>query len=145
MKVIYTNTLPLKPEAGVCYRTAFMGVISGATSIEVDEDFPGADLIDQAYAFLDGQPLTVDVQVGVTPELQKVIDDAQAECEKVTAENTALNDQVKGLAQLLDVANARIAQLEAAEQTPAPKKLTAAEIKAAKAADVAKAAEQPQE
>lgn len=46
MKVIYTNTLPLKPVAGVCYRTAFMGVISGVTSFEIDEDFQDADLVD---------------------------------------------------------------------------------------------------
>lgn len=94
---------------------------------------------------LSTKPLTVDVQVGITPELQKIIDDTKAECEKVTAENTALNDQVNNLTQLLEAANARIAELESAEQVPAPKKPTAAEIKAAKASEAAKVAEQAQE
>lgn len=34
--------------------------------------------------------LSVKLEVGITPELQKVIDDAKAECEKVVAENTQL-------------------------------------------------------
>lgn len=40
MKVIYTD----KPgrEAGVCYRTSFLGVISGAKEVLLDGDFPGA-------------------------------------------------------------------------------------------------------
>lgn len=39
MKVVYTD----KPgnERGVCYRTKYLGVITGATEVEVDGDFPG--------------------------------------------------------------------------------------------------------
>ncbi|MBC6677706.1 MAG: HeH/LEM domain protein [Acinetobacter sp.] len=41
--------------------------------------------------------VTANVQVSITPELQKVIDDAKAECEKVVAENDELKQQVKTL------------------------------------------------
>ncbi len=37
---------------------------------------------------------TVNVEVGVTPELQAVIDDAKAECEKVVEENTQLKQKL---------------------------------------------------
>lgn len=39
MKVVYTD----KPgnERGVCYRTKFLGVITGAAEVEIDGDFPG--------------------------------------------------------------------------------------------------------
>ncbi len=55
MKVVYTENIPKHPEPGVCYRSSFLGVIGGATSVEVNEDFPNADLIDQAYAHLGNQ------------------------------------------------------------------------------------------
>lgn len=42
-------------------------------------------------------PLTVDVEVGITPELQAVIDDAKAECEKVVVENKDLKQQLDSL------------------------------------------------
>ncbi|AXX51831.1 Ish1 domain-containing protein [Acinetobacter baumannii] len=42
---------------------------------------------------------TVNVEVGVTPELQAVIDDAKAECEKVVEENTQLKQKVAILEQ----------------------------------------------
>lgn len=38
--------------------------------------------------------VTANVQVSITPELQKVIDDAKAECEKVVAENAELKEQI---------------------------------------------------
>lgn len=41
------------------------------------------------------KPLTVNVSVGITPELQATIDQAKAECEKVVAENELLKKQVK--------------------------------------------------
>lgn len=148
MKVIYTNTLPLKPEAGVCYRTTFMGVISGVTSIEIDDDFPNADLVDQAYAFLDTQPVSTATQVGLSPELQQALDDAKADCEKLQAENTDLISDLKAALDAKDQLQAentalktKIAELEKA----AVKKPTAAELKAAKAAEEAKAVEPLQE
>ena len=100
--------------------------------IEVAGDVPQAylDLIARTKANI----ITANVQVGITPELQAVIDEAKAECEKVVAENEALKQKIAALDGSLVVANERIAELEAK-----PKKPTAAELKAAKAA------EQPQE
>ncbi|MDC4297199.1 Ish1 domain-containing protein [Acinetobacter baumannii] len=42
---------------------------------------------------------TVNVEVGVTPELQAVFDDAKAECEKVVEENTQLKQKIAILEQ----------------------------------------------
>lgn len=42
---------------------------------------------------------TVNVEVGVTPELQAVINDAKAECEKVVEENTQLKQKIAILEQ----------------------------------------------
>ena len=100
--------------------------------IEVAGDVPQAylDLIEHTKANI----VTANVQVSITPELQAVIDEAKAECEKVVAENEALKQKIAALDGSLVVANERIAELEAK-----PKKPTAAELKAAKTA------EQPQE
>lgn len=99
---------------------------------EVAGDVPQAylDLIARTKANI----VTANVQVSITPELQAVIDEAKAECEKVVAENEALKQKIAALDGSLVVANERIAELEAK-----PKKPTAAELKAAKTA------EQPQE
>ena len=84
------------------------------------------------------KPLTVDLKVSITPELQDVIDQTKAECEKVVAENVELKDQLatskdEFIAFQNDV-NAmknRIAELEPVVD----KKPTAAELKAAKAVE----------
>ncbi|UBX51219.1 HeH/LEM domain protein [Acinetobacter pseudolwoffii] len=62
---------------------------------EVAGDVPQAylDLIARTKANI----ITANVQVGITPELQKVIDDAKAECEKVVAENVELKGQIETL------------------------------------------------
>lgn len=59
---------------------------------EVAGDVPQAylDLIKRNKANI----VTANVQVSITPELQKVIDDAKAECEKVVAENAELKEQI---------------------------------------------------
>ena len=100
--------------------------------IEVAGDVPQAylDLITRTKANI----VTANVQVSITPELQAVIDEAKAECEKVVAENEVLGQKISVLDAALVVANDRIAELEAK-----PKKPTVAELKAAKTA------EQPQE
>ena len=99
---------------------------------EVAGDVPQAylDLIEHTKANI----VTANVQMSITPELQAIIDQAKAECEKVVAENEALKQKIAALDGSLVVANERIAELEAK-----PKKPTAAELKAAKTA------EQPQE
>lgn len=149
MKVVYTENIPKHPDPNVCYRSSFLGVIGGVTSVEVDEDFPDADLVDQAYAFLDNQPKSqiVSQGAGVSSELQTSLDEAKAECEKVVAENTELTNQldkereaVKKLKSENDELKAKVKELEAKA-----KKLTAAEAKAAKAAEEAKEADQPKE
>lgn len=149
MKVVYTENIPKHPDPNVCYRSSFLGVIGGATSVEVDEDFPDADLVDKAYAFLNNQPKsqTVSLNVGITPELQASLDEAKAEYEKVVAENTDLTEQldkereaIKKLTSENDELKAKVKELEAKA-----KKLTAAEAKAAKAAEDAKEADQPKE
>lgn len=149
MKVVYTENIPKHPDPDVCYRSSFLGVIGGATSVEVDEDFPDADLVDQAYAFLDNQPKSqsVSLNVGITPELQASLDEAKAECEKVVAENTDLTEQlnkereaVKKLTSENDDLKAKVKELEAKTKKP-----SAAEAKAAKAAEEAKEADQPKE
>lgn len=62
---------------------------------EVAGDVPQAylDLIKRNKANI----VTANVQVSITPELQKVIDDAKAECEKVVAENAELKEQIQTL------------------------------------------------
>ena len=149
MKVVYTENIPKHPDPNVCYRSSFLGVIGDATSVEVDDDFSDADLVDKAYAFLGNQPKsqTVSLNVGITPELQASLDEAKAECEKVVAENTDLTEQldkereaVKKLASENDELKAKVKELEAKA-----KKLTAAEAKAAKAAEEVKEADQPKE
>lgn len=62
---------------------------------EVAGDVPQAylDLIARTKANI----ITANVQVGITPELQKAIDDAKAECEKVVAENVELKEQIETL------------------------------------------------
>lgn len=120
MKVIYTNTIPENQQPNVCYRTSFLGVISAATSVEVDEEFPNSETVKQAYAFLKGQHLSVQVEVGITPELQAVVDEAKAECEKVVAERDEALDQLKtskgefvAFQNNIDAMKARITELEA--------------------------------
>ena len=105
--------------------------------------------------------VVVNLEVGITPELQATIDEAKAECKKVVAENDDLKQQldkeyeaVKGLdlanSQLKDkistlektllVADEEIKALKAAAKKP-----TAAELKAAKALEDAAKEEQPKE
>lgn len=148
---------------------------------EVAGDVPQAylDLIKRNKANI----VTANVQVGITPELQKVIDDAKAECEKVVAENTELKEQldkereavkrltaentelqnkvliaektlvsadeeIKALKDRITYLQEPVASGGASAGTPAeakPKKPTAAELKAAKAAEDAAQADETQE
>lgn len=127
--------------------------------IEVAGDVPQAylDLIARTKANI----ITANVQVGITPELQAVIDEAKAECEKVVAENVDLKEQLdkeREAVKKLDLENTQLKdKVSTAEKTllaadaeikalkAASKKPTAAEIKAAKATEDAAKAEQPKE
>lgn len=162
MKVIYTKNIPKHPNPNVCYRSSFLGVIGGVTSVEVDDDFPDSDLVDQAYAFLDSQPKsqTVSLNVGITPELQASLDEAKTECEKVVAENDGLKKQIEAYEQAakeqsdLLAENSRLkdqlliteksladAQDEIKALKATPKQLTATELKALKATEAEKTKE----
>jgi cell division protein FtsB len=63
--------------------------------LEVAGDAPKAylDLIAKNNAKI----ITTNVKVGISPELQKVIDDTKAECVKVQAENDDLKQQIETL------------------------------------------------
>ena len=148
---------------------------------EVAGDVPQAylDLIKRNKANI----VTANVQVSITPELQKVIDDAKAECEKVVAENAELKEQldkereavkrltaentelqnkvliaektlvsadeeIKALKDRITYLQEPLASGGASAGTPAeakPKKPTAAELKAAKAAEDAAQANETKE
>lgn len=112
---------------------------------EVAGDVPKAylDLIKRNNSNI----VTIEAKVGITPELQATIDEAKAECAKVIAENVELKEQLataqgEFIAFKNDVAamQARIDELQ-----PPTKKPTAAELKAAKAAEEAAKVEQPKE
>ena len=112
---------------------------------EVAGDVPKAylDLIKRNNSNI----VTIEAKVGITPELQATIDEAKAECAKVIAENVELKEQLataqgEFIAFKNDVAamQARIDELQ-----PPTKKPTAAELKAAKAAEEATKAEQSKE
>ena len=112
---------------------------------EVAGDVPKAylDLIKRNNSNI----VTIEAKVGITPELQATIDEAKAECAKVIAENVELKEQLataqgEFIAFKNDVAamQARIDELQ-----PPTKKPTAAELKAAKAAEEASKVEQPKE
>ena len=94
---------------------------------EVAGDVPQAylDLIARTKANI----ITANVQVGITPELQKVIDDAKTECEKVVAENVELKEQIETLkADLTPGEPADLSGLNPAEQFDAvAQKLTETE------------------
>ena len=77
-------------------------------------------------------PLVVNAKVGITPELQKIIDDAKAECEKALTENESLETQLKSAVEDLeteravritfmsdvDAMQARIDELKSAAASP---------------------------
>ncbi|HJF29110.1 hypothetical protein NI467_06370 [Acinetobacter bohemicus] len=123
---------------------------------EVAGDVPQAylDLIARNKANI----VTANVRVGITPELQAVIDEAKSECEKVVAENAELKDQLDKERQaatklmsenselkdkLLIAEKALVAADEEIKALKAAaKKPTAAELKAIKAAEEATKAEQ---
>lgn len=75
MKVVYTD----KPgnERGVCYRTKYLGVITGATEVEIDGDFPGvAEAYERAGIAVGGSKQGAGKQEGdeTDPHKMKVAD-----------------------------------------------------------------------
>lgn len=81
----------LKPE-----QSAQMVVIYGDyPQIKADYEELGVDV--EVRELPETKPLTIDVKVSITPELQAIVDEAKAECEKVVAENNDLKQQVETL------------------------------------------------
>ena len=75
MKVVYTNT-PGR-ERGVCYRTKFLGAITGAAEVEIDGDFPGvAEAYERAGIAVGGSKQGAGKQEGdeTDPHKMKVAD-----------------------------------------------------------------------
>ncbi|WP_111884616.1 hypothetical protein [Acinetobacter sp. CFCC 11171] len=99
---------------------------------EVAGDVPKAylDLIKRNNSNI----VTIEAKVGITPELQQTIDDAKAECEKVVAENAELKEQLDKECEAVKKLTAENEALKAQVEAK-PKKPTAAELKAAKAAE----------
>ncbi|WP_298146288.1 hypothetical protein [uncultured Acinetobacter sp.] len=99
---------------------------------EVSGDVPQAYL--DAKKKANGK-LTVQLDVETSPALQKALDDAKAECEKVAAENTELTEQLKkerqAVKNLTDEVTDTKAILQAieAERDALAAKLTALEAK----------------
>jgi len=119
--------------------------------------------------------VVVNLEVGITPELQATIDEAKAECEKVVAENAELKTKFQGAEVERDALSTKVKELdlqsvELAEQLnkereavkkltsdnealnaqlknleAKAKKLTAAEAKTAKAAEEAAKVDEPKE
>ena len=119
--------------------------------------------------------VVVNLEVGITPELQATIDEAKAECEKVVAENAELKTKFQDVEVERDALSTKVKELdlqsvELAEQLnkereavkkltsdnealnaqlknleAKAKKLTAAEAKTAKAAEEAAKVDEPKE
>lgn len=96
---------------------------------------------------LKGEKPTITLNAKTASELQATIDQAKAECVKVTAENSELKEQLATAQGEFTAFKDDIVAMQARidELQPAAKKPTAAEVKAAKAAEEAAKAEQPKE
>ena len=96
---------------------------------------------------LKGEKPTITLNAKTAPELQQAINEANAECAKVTAENSELKEQLATAQGELIAFKNDVAAMQARidELQPAAKKPTAAEVKAAKAAEEATKEEQPKE
>jgi len=65
-------------------------------------------------------PIVVSAQVGITPELQQVIDDAKAECKKVTAENVVLTANLEKVTGERDALIIQVGELQAVIDSAQP-------------------------
>lgn len=161
MKIIYAEkSTGIDEDASFQNPKYFERVDGKATSVVIYGDYPE---IEAAYEDLGvevevrevakpNRELTVGVQIGVTPELQQAIDDAKAECEKIQSENTDLISDLKTALDAKDLLQAKLTETEgllsavqsentelkakiAELEKATAKKPTAAELKAAKAAE----------
>lgn len=80
---------------------------------KIKADYEELDVEVEVRELPKAKPLIVDVTVKISPELQKVIDDAKAECEKVVGENTILKEQLATSQGKLIQAQNKVVELEA--------------------------------
>lgn len=125
MKVIYTNTIPENRDHNACYRTSFLGVIGEASLVHVEDDFPNADEVREAYShlgemteqtFTEGTLVPVeqfDAVVAKLTESEQAIMSAEEQLATVKGEFIAFQNDPEAM-------KARIAQLEAGKGTPDP-------------------------
>ncbi|MDU9019627.1 MAG: Ish1 domain-containing protein [Acinetobacter baumannii] len=111
MKIIYTRIAALAAlETGIIanpdyYETPNLKakeVIIYGNYPKIQKDYESLEVPVEVRKLEEPQKMTlatVNVEVGVTPELQAVIDDAKAECEKVVEENTQLKQKIAILEQ----------------------------------------------
>lgn len=125
MKVIYTNTIPENRDHNACYRTSFLGVIGEASLVHVEDDFPNADDVREAYShlgemteqtFTEGTLVPVeqfDAVVAKLTESEQAILSAEEQHATVKGEFIAFQNNPEAM-------KARIAELEAGKGTPDP-------------------------
>lgn len=105
MKIIYAKKSSGIDEQGSFQNPEYyLKPESNAQSVVIYGDYPnikadyeelGVDV--EVHELPKAKPLTIDVKVSITPELQATIDQAKAECEKVVAENDDLKQQMETL------------------------------------------------
>ncbi|MPS60577.1 MAG: HeH/LEM domain protein [Acinetobacter sp.] len=125
MKVIYTNTIPENRDHNACYRTSFLGVIGEASLVHVEDDFPNADEVREAYShlgemteqtFTEGTLVPVeqfDAVAAKLTESQQAILSAEEQLATVKGEFIAFQNNIEAMKD-------RIAELEAGKGTPDP-------------------------
>lgn len=101
MKIIYAkNGEKVKVDGQIHNPDYYDKPVKDAESVQIYGDYPKivADYealgIKPKVSESSIKPVIVKLEVGITPELQKVIDDAKAECEKVQNENKELTEQL---------------------------------------------------
>ncbi|PIL85258.1 stress-responsive nuclear envelope protein [Acinetobacter baumannii] len=111
MKIIYTRIAALAAlETGIIANPDYYEnpnlkakeVIIYGNYPKIQKDYESLEVPVEVRKLEEPQKMTlatVNVEVGVTPELQAVIDDAKAECEKVVEENTQLKQKIAILEQ----------------------------------------------
>ncbi|EMD9795509.1 Ish1 domain-containing protein [Acinetobacter baumannii] len=111
MKIIYTRIAALAAlETGIIANPDYYEnpnlkakeVIIYGNYPKIQKDYESLEVPVEVRKLEEPQKMTlatVNVEVGVTPELQTVIDDAKAECEKVVEENTQLKQKIAILEQ----------------------------------------------
>lgn len=90
-------------------QTATEVIVYGDYS-QIVADYEELGINPEVRELAQAEQLTVSVDVGITPELQAVIDEAKAECEKVVAENDQLKEQITVMEQASKVHSDLIAE-----------------------------------